>query len=169
MGGDERPKKACVVGMGPGGLSAALALIASGFNVDLYESRSEFTRFQRIYLPVQLVRAFYSISSLPKQGAVLEFTDRFQFNINVPEGQKLDDDIDTQFFRSLQAKQCLIPLYDLQDYLLSKLKKIASEKSVERFDAQGTSKKWDINKVDSLGQKLGDKEKKYVEIVMEVM
>lgn len=108
---DEKQKPICVVGMGPGGMVAAIETAKKGFNVVLIENRENYSRSQRVKLDF-----------LPPDSSSLGYLS--QLNMSDPKKTKEDD----EFIERLYNEEGTVYLHLLQEFLERKIKNLYPDK-----------------------------------------
>lgn len=120
-----------VIGAGIYGLTAAFSLSLSGHEVLVIDNRKDYTRDQLILFPMDLVQDFYYLSDLPQLGVQLDETvaDQ-QFKLQyLSHFKEPIANLDLNFFRMLEQKDCVIEIKDFQNYQLEKFKNLLKQRA----------------------------------------
>lgn len=119
-----------VVGAGSAGLSSVLSLILRNHRVILIDNRTEETRNQRVFMPGQLIQAFYAMSELPGLGVKLDIGLDQTVKIKNPpsdidiKGLSIDAQKDYEFFSRIASLNCVISIQELHNYMFQKLQTV---------------------------------------------
>lgn len=122
-------KKAFVIGMGPGGYTAAQALLAKGFSVTLIDKRDDKTLYGRthgIFFKPETIKRFFALTKLQSFGIDYEISNIITLTLKQPSQKQLalmndEDHLDFEFFKEFESSKCTMAIHRIQQYQEQKL------------------------------------------------